>query len=242
MNIPTLVIKHTRLASDLFDLGSLQQKLGQFNLALENTHEALRIFERIAQLYPTILIYQNALGMIYNNLSELEYARSEKAQAIALAQKGRTVFEHLFVTNPKDVSYRRNLARSCQDLGRALAQAGESVNALRVFQRSIDLVESLSPLDPRDSYNLACSAARCISLIGEKNETANVLHKLRKSDQLRRDLYGARAIEALRRSATSGFVNAETLQNDSDLDPLRTRSDFQALIKEVEEKVPTVGR
>ena len=239
---PDLGDQAYELASDLRELGSLQQKLGQFDLALENIQEAVRIFERIVQLYPTISIYQNALGMMYNNLSELEYARNEKEQPIAPAQKGRTIFEHLFVTNPKDLSYRRNLARSCQDLGRALARAGDSVNALRAFQRSIDLVESLSQLDPRDSYNLACSTARCISLIGGKNETVNTLQKLRKSDQLRRDLYGIRAIEALRRSTAGGFVNAETLQNDSDLDPLRTRTDFQALIKEVEEKVPTSGR
>ena len=239
---PNLGDQAYELASDLRDLGSLQQKLGQFKLAVENAHEALRIFQQIAQLYPTILIYQNALGMIYNNLSELECDHSEKEQAVAHAQKGRTVFEYLLVTNPKDLSYRRNLARSCQNLGRALSQTGDSVNALRAFQRSIDLVESLSQLDPRDSYNLACSAARCISLIGEKTQTDGALHKLHKSDQLRRNLYGTRAIEALRRSIAGGFASAETLQNDSNLDSLRARSDFQALIKEVEEKVPTAGR
>jgi eukaryotic-like serine/threonine-protein kinase len=239
---PEFTDQSYRLASELSDLSNLQQKLGHLDPAFENTRRALQILERIAHVHPNIAVYQAGLGMTYNHMSELEGQRREKVEALTFAQKGRSQFEHLVAENPQDISYRRDLIKSYNNLGRLLAQAGEAAEALRTFQRSVDLVESLTYLDPQDSYQLACSTALCIPLIGVKKGPQNVPRELSKSDQLRRKLYGERAIQALRRSADGGFLNIETFQNDRDLDPLRTRADFQALAKEVEDKPPATGK
>ena len=113
--------------------------------------------------------------------------------------------------------------------------------ALRSFQHAVDLFESLHELDPQDSYNLACNIALCIPLIGVKKGLQGTPQELSKGDQLRRQLYGDRAIEALRRAADGGFLNPQIFQDDTDLNSLRARADFQALMKEVEEKPATPG-
>ena len=75
-----------------------------------------------------------------------------------------------------------------------------------------------------------------------KKGLQGVPQELSKADQVRRQLYAKRAIEALRRAADSGFLNAQIFQNNTDLDSLRARADFQALIKAVEEAPAVAGK
>ena len=86
--------------------------------------------------------------------------RREPDEAIAFAQKAqnfaRTTRSRCTLTMPIcDIE----LAKSQNNLGRVLQQTGEPVEALRSFQRAVDLYESMPELDPRNSYNLACNIA-----------------------------------------------------------------------------------
>ena len=229
---PELAEQSYQLASELSDLSSLQQKIGQTEPAVENLRRALQIFERIDQLYPGVVSYQHGLGTTYNMLSNLERRRGERAEAFAFAQKARSLFERLVTENPKNTYYRRDLAKSHNNLGRLHAQAGDPAEALRSFQHAVDLFESLHELDPQDSYNLACNVALCIPLIGVKKDSQGTSQELSKGDQLRRQLYGDRAIEALRRAADCGFLNPQIIHDETDLNSLRARADFQALMKD----------
>ena len=101
------------------------------------------------------------------------------------------------------------------------AQAGKPEEALRSFQQAVDLLESLSIRDPQNSYDLACNLAQSIPLIGMKNGSSGLLGELSTGDQLRRQLYGNCAIEALREATGAGFVTAETIQDNTELNSLR---------------------
>ena len=133
-------------------------------------------------------------------MSDLERQRGEKTEGLAFAQKARTLFEHLIAENPKNASYRRNLSKSYNNLGRLQAQVGEFVEALHSFQRAIDLFESLHELNPQDSYDLACDIALCLPLIDARNRSHSTSQEPSKMDQLRHRLYGDRAI----RGASTG--------------------------------------
>jgi tetratricopeptide (TPR) repeat protein len=239
---PELTDQLYHLATELDDLASHQQTMGQLEPALEHFRQALAIFERLAQLYPGVATYHEGLGMTYNLMTDVERQRGENAEALAFAQKARVVFEQLITENPHTISYQRDLAKTYNNLGRLLAQVGKPEDALGSFQRAIDRIESLPRPDPRDSYNLACNAALCIPLIGVKNGSQGTSQAPSKGDLLRRKLYGDRAIEALRRSAVSGFLGPERFQDSTDLDPLHDRADFRAFVKEVEEKPDSSGK
>jgi len=45
--------------------------------------------------------------------------------------------------------------------------------------------------------------------------------------------YGDEAMKLLRNAVAKGFKDAARMQKDSDLDPLRQRSDFQQLLQEL---------
>jgi non-specific serine/threonine protein kinase/serine/threonine-protein kinase len=236
---PELADQTYQFARDLGELSKLQQDSGQFDMAFQNLRRALSIFERLNESHQGLLIYERGLGSIYNLMSDLQRRRAETADSLATAQKARKLFERLVAEHPRDPDLRIDLARSYNNLGRQLKQVGDSALALRSFQRAMDLYESLPELDAEAAYELARTVARCIPLLSAKPQSATGEHlkfEPSKSDRFRSQLYGDRAIAALRHAVRKGRLNAENLENDIDLDPLRGRSDFQDLIKELEKK------
>jgi serine/threonine protein kinase/tetratricopeptide (TPR) repeat protein len=235
---PELADQSYLLAMDLGDLNVVQQMAGKLDSALRSDRRAIEILERLDRQYPGVLNYQGGLASTYNMISDLHRRRREPAESLAFARKARAMLDRLVSEHPKDVYSRIDLAKANNNIGRVHQQSGDPVEALRSFQRAVDLYESLPELDPRNSYNLACNVALCIPLIGAKDGTPDTLDadKQSKGDRFRREKYGDRAVELLRRATRSGFLNLEVLESDTDLDAIRDRADFQDLIKEVEKK------
>ena len=239
---PELVDQSDQLATELSKLGGIQQQLGQLEPAVQYLRRAIEVFERISALYPDIVPYREGLGLAYHTMSDLERTRGEESEALEFAQKARKLFEQLIADNPKNDSWRRDLAQSYTSLGRLQAQTADSATALRSFQRSVDLLESLHELNAKDSYKLACNIALCIPLISRKTLIQGVSQEPSKGDRLRCQLYGDRAIESLRRSFKGGFLNSQILEDATDLDSLRSRTDFKTLVRELDETPTSTGR
>jgi len=175
-------------------------------------------------------------------MSDLERKHGDKSEALDFAQKARKLLEQLVADDPKNDSCRRDLAQSYTSLGRLQAQTADSAIALRSFQRAVDLLESLQELDAKDSYKLGCNIALCIPMITRKTLSQSVPQEPSKGDRLRCQLYGDRAIESLRRSLKGGFLNSQILEDETDLDSLRSRTDFKTLVKESEETPTNHGK
>ena len=240
---PELADQSYELATFLGDLNTLQQMAGKLDSALASDRKAIEIVERLDRQYSGFLTYRRGLGSAYNLMSDLYRHRREPADALAFAQKAQTLLERLVSEDPEDVLSRIELAKSHTNIGRMLQHTGEPVEALHSFQRAVDLYESIPRLDPRNTYNLACNLALCVPLIGTKNgsQTPIDILKLSKGDQIRRRVYGDRAVEVLRRAVNGGFLDADILQSDTDLDAIRDHSDFQAVFKSIAES-PAAAR
>ncbi len=235
---PELADQAYLLAMELGDLNVVQQMAGKLDSALKSLRRAIEVLERLDRQYPGVLNYQGSVASTYNLLSDLHRRRLEPAESLAFAQKARVLLERLVSEHPKDVYSRIDLAKANNNIGRVHQQSGEPVEALRSFQRAVDLYESLPELDPRNSYNLASNIALCIPLMGAKNGTQGTLDadKVSKGDRFRREKYGDRAIQLLRRAIRGGFLKQEVLASDTDLDAIRSRTDFQDLLKEMEKQ------
>jgi hypothetical protein len=71
-------------------------------------------------------------------------------------------------------------------------------------------------------------------LITRKTLSQGVPQEPSKGDRLRCQLYGDRAIESLRQSFKGGFLNSQILEDETDLDSLRSRADFKTLVRDIE--------
>jgi tetratricopeptide (TPR) repeat protein len=235
---PELPDQALELALLLGDLNRIQQMTGQLDSALSSAHKAVEILEGLERRYANVLEYEEALAGTYQMMSDLHRQRRELSEALAFAQKAQKLLARLVELHSENVNLRLDLAKSQNILGRVLQETGEPVEALRSFQRAIDIYESMPEIAPDDGYHLACNFALAIRLLGVKNGGGEIieLSKLSKSDLIRRERYASRAIELLRRSARDGSVDFDALQSNADLDPLRDRPDFQALLDEFREK------
>jgi eukaryotic-like serine/threonine-protein kinase len=235
---PELPDQALELALLLGDVSRIQQMAGQLDSALGSAHKAVEILERLERQYANVVDYEKALGGTYQIMSDLHRQRIELSEALAFAQKAQKLLGRLVELHPKTVTLRLELAKSQNILGRMLQQTGEPVEALRSFQRAVDIYESMPELAPDDGYHLSCNIALAIRLLGVKNGSGEMieLSKLSKTDLLRRERYASRAIELLRRATGDGPVDFDALQSNADLDPLRDRPDFQALLDELREK------
>jgi hypothetical protein len=74
-----------------------------------------------------------------------------------------------------------------------------------------------------DVYNAACGVALCVPLA----DTAEHAEQ-----------YAARAVVLLRQAVAAGYKDAAHMKKDPDLDALRDRDDFKALLKELEAVKP----
>jgi eukaryotic-like serine/threonine-protein kinase len=236
---PELADESYSLALDLSDLAFLQQMAGKLDSALKSDRRAIEILERLDRQYPGVLNYRGGLASTYNMMSDLHRRRLEPAESLAFAEKARPLLERLVAEHPEDTISRIDLSKSYNNIARMRQQSGEPAEALRSFRRAIDLLEGLPELDARNSYNLACNLALCIPLIGTKEGLHDVQdpEDLTKGDQLRRRLYGDRAIDVLRKAIRGGFLNGDVLLSDPDLAAIRGRDDFQEIVKELEKQV-----
>jgi non-specific serine/threonine protein kinase/serine/threonine-protein kinase len=233
---PELADQSYTLALELSDLSTVQQRAGKLDSALKSSRRAIEVLEQLDRQYPGVLNYRGGLAGAYNLISDLHRRRLEPAESLAFAEKARPLLEQLAAEHPEDIYARVDLSKSYSNIGRMRQHSGEPAEALRSFQRAVDLLEGLPELDARNSYHLACNLSLCIPLIGAKEGSQGVHDPdaLTKDDRLRRQLYGDRAIEVLRRAVRGGFVNTEILQSDPDLAAIRARDDFQQIVKDVE--------
>ena len=71
-----------------------------------------------------------------------------------------------------------------------------------------------------DLYNAACVYSLCV--------------QLSRDDATRADVWGARAVVLIRQAVARGYKDIARIKTHTDLESLRSREDFQQLIKEME--------
>ena len=226
------------LAQDLGDLAATEQKAGRLETAVQSENQALELFEQLDRRFPDMVSYQTALYLAYDMAGQLRSQQGEIKLALRLAGQTRTVLERLVAQHPRELVFQIHLSRCHGFIGRLLCQSRRFTEALRSFQRAVDLLESLPQLDPANSYQLAVNLALCVSLIGAGPAAAppDDEAELSPADRPRRQVYGTRAVTALNRAVAGGFATLEVCQSDADLDSLRDRPDFQKLLKDMAEK------
>ena len=145
-------------------------------------------------------------------------------EALASSEKARSLRESLIRANPSVTEYRSDLAVTLGIIGNLKRAAGQYSEAAASFRKAIVLLEGLPSRTPEDHYNAACYHA---SLAGV-------------ADQIRAGITSAEArteaehaMADLRRAVTSGFRMLSLIAIDHDLDPLRSRADFQELMMDL---------
>jgi hypothetical protein len=158
---------------------------------------------------------------IARDLSQLRRPR----EALDSLDRAVPLFERLAADHPGDVLYKSDSAFAQLEVATAQEGLGRPSEVRRALERAREIYEQLS--DATALYNLACAESKlCDPALSDPAARTAVVSADRRA-------HADRAIAALRRAAAAGMRNADVWRRDPDLDPLRSRPDFQLLIMDV---------
>jgi hypothetical protein len=120
--------------------------------------------------------------------------------------------------NPSNASYRSDLAYTLLYRGNALRRCGRTAEAVSDFRQMIADLQGQKEPSPWDYYNIACAQSLLSGLGGEAGSGLTVDEGRAAAEE---------AMKSLRRAAAAGWRDAALLMIDTDLDPIRSRSDFR---------------
>jgi tetratricopeptide (TPR) repeat protein len=210
-------------------LGMAYNGLTRTTKAADELQQALRIFEKLAQEHPDVVEYAYDVGRCRIELGRTadrggrpQVALEEYAKAIEIMEQAG------------DKGYlRARIMLLDTRINRAavLAKLGDHERATEEAEAAV----RQGDLRAVHVYNAACAFS--LASTAADHDT-----KLSPTDRNRLTArYADRAMHYLRQAIAKGWRNPSVIKEDSDLDPLRAREDFQKLLADLEAKEKESG-
>jgi tetratricopeptide (TPR) repeat protein len=186
--------------------------------------QALQIYEKLVQEHPDVWDYAYQLGRCYLRLAmDAQLSRRWDAM-LTNDEKAIEILEHLVGRGYRQV--RSDLLDARILHATMLAARGEHVRATN----DANAVARQEGVSPNNHYNIGCVFA--LSSAAAENDG-----KLAPADRTRlKAQYADRAVDFLRQAVAEGYQVTPALKGDPDLASLRSREDFQKLVRVVERK------
>jgi serine/threonine-protein kinase len=225
---PSSAPLHSDLAQSYNDIGVLQNETGHPTEALTSLERARAIFQGLADANPAVSQFQGDLAVSHQVIGSVQEQTGRPAEALTSFERARALLQKLVAANPKHALFQFRLAMSHSFVGMARLRAGRpAAEAAAELRRAVAIMERLCDLQP-DGYNLYNLACFRSSLSGIAAQPGSGLTM----DDARS--LGEQAVDALRRAVAAGLQDFAFMRRDPDLDPLRSRPDFQALMMDLE--------
>jgi serine/threonine protein kinase/tetratricopeptide (TPR) repeat protein len=241
------------LAETLWRMGAVLGNLGKRPEARDHYRKALTWQEKLAVKSPNATADRVDLGKRYTEFAAFLVAGMELEESVVWYDKAIATLAAVHDQNPHDTRCRMLLRDGYS--GRAVA-----LNGLRRFADAVkdwDRAIELTPKERRTFYRVgrvvslrhAGKVAEALAEVaewpdrgwvpGQRIEFACVyaLASARLADHKKENADKAMAL--LKEAARAGFNNVARLKSDTDLDALRDRDDFKALVAELEERYPS---
>jgi tetratricopeptide (TPR) repeat protein len=216
------------LAWEHTNLGFRYRQMRLWKQAEQEFLLARTLLEGLAADFPTETDYAGDAGWRDINLALLYINQGRPTEALESCKRAEPRFDAIRRQKPGDASDGVADANIRSLKARALAQQGHYAEALAEAERC-----SAKPSDANIAYQIAYQVACANSLL-----SAIALHDTKVASPDRTKISEAHASRAVELLAGIDWKKSwgllEPLKTDKDLDPLRARSDFVALVKRAE--------
>ena len=252
-DFPTVPEYRASLAASHNNLGALLDDLGKGAEAGDEYRKGLAIRLKLATDFPTVPEYRVSLGGSYCNFGNLVCGGGKPADSLEWYTKAIGTLAPVHEKDPRALTAKqflrnshwgrakvhdhlRKFAEAVEDWNRVIAlsppaeqpgfrtrRATSRLNAGMVAEAVAEVAEltKLSGWDGGQWYDFACVFSVASDKLADK-----------------KDANADRAMELLQEAVKAGYTNAAHMKTDTDLDPLRDRADFKALIANLDKKFP----
>jgi tetratricopeptide (TPR) repeat protein/tRNA A-37 threonylcarbamoyl transferase component Bud32 len=201
------------------------------SLALASTGDpdaALRLDERAVAIYEDLIAtgrgqaeYRWHLARCLEDIGGIHLRFARPADAADPLERAAGFYEAL--ARDRLNRYRGDLVRARLSLASLRARTGQPEEALAGIDRIEELLDRFAAVRPGTLYDLAC-AYSLWSAAGRGGVGPTTAE---------REARAVRAVAALRRAVTAGYIDLDHMSRDADLDPLRSRPDFQGMMMDL---------
>jgi eukaryotic-like serine/threonine-protein kinase len=212
------------LAASYTNIANQLASAGKLNDAIDYSRKGLQVLQKLVDADPNSAADHDNLALSQHNLANILADTGRTAEALASYGQAVSTWEALISGHPKTVSYRVRLAHCLGILGLCRLRMEQIAQGRSDLSRSLSITETLPYQDLTALYNQACFAAK-LSATAPKPGTEAANAEARG--------YADRAMKALKGAVASGMRDPQLLRTDHDLDLLRSRPDFQALMQDV---------
>jgi tetratricopeptide (TPR) repeat protein len=242
-----------QLANIHGNLGVLLAGLGKGPEAERQYRQALALQEKLAADSPAVPQHQIDLGGSCCNLGNLVRKGDRPEDSLVWYEKAIRTLTAVYEQDRQLAVAKEFLRNSHWGRAEAYDRLRKYTEALQDWDRAIDLSTKAQQLRPRANRATtrvrAGRPAEALAEVAELLKTPNL-----DADQCyelvcfyavasgkiadKKQEYADRAMELLRQAVKAGYNNAAHLRKDTDLDALRSRPDFQQIMKQLDAKNP----
>jgi serine/threonine-protein kinase len=205
-----------------FQLGQIEKNQGRLLEALTIMRSETDNLGALVRENPVWFRAGSNWAIMLNDLSQLQTDLGRYVDAEQSARTSIDLLEALAREVPSNPFYRIRAGCGYASLGKAHLKAGSLREALATLRKAVALLENSD--DDVALYNMACTLALASTIAIPADRPSTVDHRRRDAD---------RAVATIRREIELGFKNTNVLKNDPDLESLRKRPDFQALLMDL---------
>jgi serine/threonine protein kinase/tetratricopeptide (TPR) repeat protein len=225
-------VEYTMERSECYEVAALlYRKMGLREEAIHSYQQAIDLLENIPE-NPRAENERIPKDLItcYTALGDVQRATGQRVGAEHSYRQVLQIRERYFDGAERRCRTLSNFYPAWSSLSQLQLDGGKRKEARRTLEQARMLFEKI--LQPRgeDLYRLACLQARLSGLVGS-GQTA-----LTAPQQAERLRYQDQAMEALRKAIAAGYHDPAELKQDTGLDSLRSRQDFQKLLAGLEDQ------
>jgi tetratricopeptide (TPR) repeat protein len=254
---PSVPRYRQELARSFNNLGIFLAVLQRSDEAQAAYQKAVGIYERLAADFHSAPVYAIELAGTYTNLGRLMGDSGQLEQSLPWLTKSIEVLDAAFRQDPRLAKARESLLvahwaramtlsglerfpQAADDWGRAIElDDGRYFTALRLKRASTLLNLKDHARATADAQAVAASSKATGQDLCDAACIYALSARLAREDGPLAESYAGNALRLLQQAVTKGYKDLTRVKTDSDLDALRSRPDFQALLRSLEEKAET---
>jgi serine/threonine protein kinase/tetratricopeptide (TPR) repeat protein len=260
-----------QLGASHMNIGLTQLAAGDAEGALKSFGEAGTIYDGLSRKHPEVPYFRSELGRAHFHTARAHEKQKREDLALAAYERARDTEAALVRAHPEHPDYRDQLAMTLHNLGVMQDHLGRIADARATVAEAVAQERQALAAAPQDrryrrrlanDYITLAKLERRLGRLDAAAAAAEERMKLYPESagemfyDVARDLamtaaaaqgeaqgrYAGQAVAALQRAVAAGFRDAAQARKDDALDVLRTREDFQQLVKEMESKSGAAGK